>query len=137
MPWSMTCNVNSTSGECFSSLILWWTLSWAAGTSLERIFNYISGLSQDSFFLAFSDALFCTFKDTPSGTLENFLFFSFSFFFLFIFFLFFCLFVFSPSLFNRNWKAKFSKIVITRHLWSALVLLLWIELDLEECPILF
>ena len=52
------------------------------------------------------------------------------------FFLFVCLFVFSPSLFNRNWKAKFSEIVITRHLWSAVVLLLWTELDLEECPIL-
>ena len=33
---------------------------------------------------------------------------------------------------------SFFKIVISRHLWSAVFLLLWLlELDLDECPILF
>ena len=40
------------------------------------------------------------------------------------------------QIFFKRWKAKFLKIDITRHLWSAVVLLLWIEHDLEEFPIL-
>ena len=35
------------------------------------------------------------------------------------------------------WKLKFPNIVITRNLWSEVILLLWIELYLEEGPILF
>ena len=71
--------------------------------------------------------------------LSSFLFFFFSilsFFFIFLFFYFsFCMFFFlcvCPFVF-----CPFSEIVISRHLWSAVSLLLWLELDLEECPILF
>jgi len=52
--------------------------------------------------------------------------------FLSVFFLFVFVCLSFIHLFYNRRKAKFSKIVITRHPWSAVVLLLWIELDLEE-----
>ena len=67
---------------------------------------------------------------------------SFHFVCLFLFFLSVCfflsVFLFSFFLFFFfSFFSKFPKIVITRNLWSEVILLLWIELDLEEGPILF
>ena len=100
------------------------------------------------FFLVFFLLCFfsCLFSFMFFSCLFSFMFFFLSFlcffsclFICFSFYLFFflsvCLFVFCPNFFKR-WKAKFLKIDITRHLWSAVVLLLWIEHDLEEFPIL-